>query len=596
MKPFIAIDGEAVDDRYVLMCAAQNGRRLQHMWAADEKVGLDTASCLEFLLALARKGELVCFGLNYDANNWLKDIPLPQLYALQKDNIAYWFDYRIEWLPGRWFSVKHIDGRYVKVQEVFGFFQSSFVRALDAWGLQAGEEVEEMKRLRGRFSAKIRARVLDYCFTECEQLSELMAMLRDACRDADIMPRSWIGAGAIASALLNRQGVGDHHAFDVDIARAPTDATEHPAVTGVLSAYFGGRVELLSQGVFPRVHTIDIRSAYPSAAQFLPSLQGARLHHRKRYNPNAPHAIWHVEWDCTDDPRNVMPFPARDRKSIYYPRKGRGWYHAVEVAAALALKYNVRVIEGYVLRVRPHADHPFAWIPGIYAERAKLKRQGRPAEKVVKLALNSVYGKLAQGKGFGARPRWQSYMWAGEITAATRAKMLLATARITGPVMISTDGIFAIGHRMRDQNRLGGWELGEIHDMFAGQPGVYSGISPDGKEVVKSRGFFAREVDYDELAAGWRSEGIGYIHHYESTRFVGLGSSLHRGRLELWRRWVTERRTLALAPQRKQIGKNGISPWPRHVDSQPYTPKGDLFETPEGATYAIGMEQPLRDF
>jgi hypothetical protein len=595
VRPFIAVDGEAVNDRYVLMCAASHRNRLQHMWAADEKAGLDTASCFEFLLMLAKRGELVCFGLNYDANNWCRDLPLPQLQALQKNNIAYWFDYRIEWLPGRWFAIKHIDGRYARIQEVFGFFQSSFVNALAKWGIQAGAEVEEMKKLRGTFSAAIKNRVLDYCYTECEQLSQLMTMLRDACKDADITPRSWIGAGAIASALLNRQGVAPHHEYDLEIARVPEGEIEHPAVTAVLSAYFGGRVELLAQGIYSRVYTIDIRSAYPSAAQNLPSLTNAQLTPRKRYNPNARHAIWYVEWDCTNDPRRVMPFPARRKRSIYYPRKGCGWYHAPEVAAALALRYNVRVIKGYVLQQKI-GELPFHWIPEVYAERARLKREGKAAEKVVKLALNSVYGKLAQGKGFGSRPRWQSYMWAGEITSATRAKMLTATAKITHPIMISTDGIFAKAHRMRDQNRLGGWELGEIRDMFAGQPGVYSGMSPDGKEVVKSRGFFAREVDYAELADGYRAEGIHYIHHYESTRFVGLGTSLHRGRMDLWCRWVTERRTLALQPQRKQISENEISPWPHYVESEPYTPKGDLFETPEGATYAEGMEQPLRDY
>lgn len=603
-RPFIVIDGEDLEEQtaiavrpssYGLMCAAARGERIQHMWAADMKQGIDTPSAFEFILQLAGRGELVCFGLNYDANNWVKDLPLPQLYALQKDNIAYWFDYRIEWLPGRWFAVKHVDGRYARVSEIFGFFQTSFVKALEAWGMRAGEEVEAMKALRGSFTPRMRGRVLEYCYTECMQGAHLMEDLRDACRDASIMPRSWIGAGAIASALLNRQGVGDHHAFDLDIAGVHEGATDHPAVTGVLSAYFGGRVELLAQGIFPRVHTIDIRSAYPSAAQFLPSLDGARLLPRKRYNARAPYAIWHVEWDCTNDPRRVMPFPARRQKAIYYPRRGSGWYHAPEVAAALALRYNVRITHGYVLKVRNQGE-PFGWIPEVYAERARLKKEGRAAEKVVKLGLNSVYGKLAQGKGFGSRPRWQSYMWAGAITSSTRAKMLVATGRIRGPIMISTDGIFARAHTVREGSRLGAWELGQIHDMLCAQPGVYAGASPDGREVVKSRGFFAREVDYDALAQGYRAEGINYVHHYQSTRFVGLGSALHRGRMELWRAWCTERRTLTLHPQRKRIDPDGISPWPGHVDSEPYTPKGDLFDTPEGSTYAEGMEQPLDDF
>src|SRR6201999_4579030 len=97
-------------------------------------------------------------------------------------------------------------------------------------------------------------------------------------------------------------------------------ATDEVVETAILGAYFGGRVELLRQGIFPQVRTADLSSAYPSAAVDLPDLVGASLVYRKRYTPG--HGIWRCRWDLGSEPPAVCPFPVRHKFSIYYPSKG----------------------------------------------------------------------------------------------------------------------------------------------------------------------------------------------------------------------------------------------------------------------------------
>jgi hypothetical protein len=569
-----------MEDDYCLL-AGSNGSKAVNLRVG----GLSTHECFRFLLNQPTRHILVCFGLGYDVNNWIRDLPRSALEKLWKEKVCYWEDYRIEWIPGCWFKLKHISGPTVTVHEVFRFFQTSFVKALEAWNIGQPEEISRMKGERGTFKRADIENVTRYCLKECELLIELMNQLRAMCKNVNMVPKKWIGAGALANALLNREGVEQHHAYDLDIA------SEEVAEVSILGAYFAGRIELLHQGIHTRVNTVDIRSAYPAATLNLPSLDGASLVHRKRFDPTK-HGIWRVTWDLRSDPPLISPFPVRIKQAIYWPSAGSGWYHAVEVQAAIECGYPITVHEGWVLK--GSGQKPFAWVPGLFEERQRLKRSAHPGEKVVKLGLNSLYGKLAQGYSLNRRPQWQSYFWAGYITAATRARVLRAAVKSSGIVMISTDGIFCQKPGVRPGANLGGWEFGKVDRLFAAQAGVYQGITPS-QEILKSRGFFAAEVDYEQLRKGWESEGAHYVHHYDSKRFMGLGVSLMRKDFGVWRTWQTEKRALILTPERKELSEDGLlTPCPGPLDSEPYVPKLTLIEG-RALDQLQGIDQPLKE-
>lgn len=599
MTEFVAIDGEADDQgRYVLLCSS-TGQVLH------DPAGITTKAALDFVLELAATGRvLVCFGLNYDVNQWLAQLGPSELRRLSETGKTTWrLRYRLDWLPAKYFAIKDYKrDRYVKVCEVFGFFQSSFVKALEAWGMQAPAEVVAMKGKRGTFTAAELERVTRYCQAECALLVELMGRLAEACHGADCAPRrDWIGAGSIASSLLRRNGVHAHHAYDADLAdRAHVEE-------GILGAYYGARVELLAQGVLVSGHARDIRSAYPAAATQLPSLAGATVRWRRKYRPELDWSIWRVRWSGQVHGQ-LAPFPVRGPAgAIFYPASGEGCYHQTEVRNALALGYELQVLEGWELVVRDYS-RPFTWIAETYKHRAALKAAGDPAEKALKLGMNSVYGKLAQGYSVSARPPFQNYWWAGHITAVCRSRMLELAHRSRLPVMIATDGLYCARAGVKGSGRptLGSWEPGEVAEFFCAQPGVYYGVK-DGHELVKSRGFFAKEVDYGELRAGWERDGYEYVHHYTSRRFIGLKVALARNRLDLWRQWCDERRSITLLPDRKVIrsqterdpatGMVLLFPPDGPLVSRPYTPKQSLYDDPTDAQLEnmVADDQPHYD-
>lgn len=596
-RRFVAVDGESYTDnqghRYVLMASSIG----KHIYNAE---GIPSRDCFDYLLSLRRQAKryiFIAFGLNYDVNMMLKDVEPHRLKALWENREIDWYEYRIEWIPGKWFAVSKGDTR-IRIYDVFGFFQMSFVNALRKWGIEPQEDMEAMKEKRGLFDEGMKDEIIDYCVTECKQLVQLMDATNQALKDVNLRPVSWIGAGAIAAAMMKKYKVADYHSYDAEYPPEVASAIMH--------SYFGGRVELFKQGEFERLLDYDVVSAYPSQALSLPNLVGGSWIHHKAYS-HCQYAIWRVRWKLPDSVI-VAPFPYRDRGNIYYPTQGQGWYHSQEVRRALSVYGDsIEVLEGWEY-VPPDERKPFEFIRNEYRSRKNLKSKGHAGEKVLKLGLNALYGKLAQGYGFrGRNPKYQSYFWAGYITSGTRAKLFdvasIAPERLT---MIATDGIFfEDGPPLVETNpgKLGAWEVSTMDNAFIAQPGVYC-AECEGEYVARSRGFFAREIDFPQLRKGYAENGPTYVAEYLSRRFVGLGSALARNDMEIWATWHEALRKLSLYPSRKFVRDHGEKPtvhvppkFSANSASQIYTPKdGKLKWLEEVLDFLEGTEQPMREF
>lgn len=254
-----------------------------------------------------------------------------------------------------------------------------------------------------------------------------------------------------------------------------------------------------------------------------------------------------------DDPYNgqciVGPLPWRypGNRDVFFPAQGEGWYWWPEVDAALASLdthplYTLAVLDGYVWR--PECKHvPFGWVPDLYRQRAEWKRAGNPAELPLKLALNSLYGKMAQQVGYnpdtGRRPPNHQLAWAGYVTSHTRAKLYRAAMQDERMIIqIATDGIFATEPLQVDEGTdLGQWEVARHDWITMVQSGVYwteSGSYSRGYDKPDSS---PSSLDRERIIQGWR-------HHEQSlsfsnVRFIGMGTAVTSAKaFRRWRRWL----------------------------------------------------------
>lgn len=548
-RDFLAVDGEAIDDpktkehKYVML-GASTGDRIENL------DGLSTAESLSYLSALKHahpNAILVGFAFGYDVNMILRDVDWETLESLWRDGFVRWRGWRLHWTSGKYFGASNVFGESFRVYDVWGFFQGSFVKALKDWAVGDPETVatiERMKLKRSTFKLSDLPEMRSYMHLECSYLVELCERLRGAFDQAGFQPAGWYGAGAAAAGLLIREGIKAHITPDNELPANVRDVCER--------AYFGGRVELLLQGEHEQAHSYDIASAYPAALASVPTARGQWRKVRKPRGPLNPNAMYRVEWNVSPK-LPIMPFPHRTKRTIYYPSHGSGWYHSFEIEAARVLHpTGITVCEGFELV--PDTDVlPFAFVPEVFEERREAKRLGEAREKAYKLALNSLYGKTAQRKGYrDSQPPYRCSYWAGRVTAWTRGTLLLKAAENPSSIIsFATDGILATeALTAEDTGDLGSWQSEQWDNLLTVQPGVYF-ATRDGKPIFKSRGWNAKEINVETLRKKWRAKGHGAFLVVPAQRFVGLGMSIHRNDRSQWRSWPKTKRKLKFAPTRK---------------------------------------------
>ncbi len=562
---FVFWDGEGVTvngvHRYVMLLSSRGDRIVN----AD---GLSSRDCMETLCDGAARNPRawhVGFAFSYDANMILRDVPRALLRALwQGERVFYCvretehtlYGFRLQYRPRKEFVISRVLLHRASRQEIdkpvtcrvwdtFGFFQSSFVKALESYGIASPAEMKRMKSRRSLFTLAEMPEMETYCASECAHGEQLCDTFAGYLEDAKIRLSRFDGAGAVAAALFRQAGVKAH--------KAPTLGAVADAVQ---AAYFGGRIELARYGHHAgRVYQYDLRSAYPAAMTEVPCLACGSWERVRAARELQPFALYRVEWSMAGD---VLPFPWRgSHGGVFFPPEGRGWYWGCELQGADALLRagiatgDYRILDAWVFR-RGCEHEPFAWLRESYATRAKWRAEGIGAEKVLKLGINSVYGKCAQRVGArGMIPSWHQMEWSGYTTARTRSRLLQAAIPSIENgtlVMFATDAIFTTAElpELRISEQLGDWDC-ELYDgITAVQSGVYW-LWRDRKPKAKSRGFRPSELDVRAVLDGWR-DGADKVTAM-ATRFVALGRAL-AGDVSYtsWRQWVTAPRQLALHP------------------------------------------------
>lgn len=581
MQPFVGVDGEEFESsvRYGLICSS-SGESLQ------DRRGISTADGLDFLYDIAQTGRvkqrpiLVGFAFQYDVNMILRDVPLDTLRTLWRTSECVWRGWAIRYKPRREFafrpriSTRGKKPRWSRVWDVFGFFQTRFVTALEKWRIGSPAMIARMKAERGTFKWRDLERVRDYCFAECDALAELMETLRAAATQAGIKVTRWDGAGALAGSLMSAHKMKRFHA-----PRPARSALQNRGIESARCAYYGGRIEVVRWGQHnDALYAYDLRSAYPAALAQLPCMAcgewiaGGTI--------DTPWRTHYVEWRLDG---LVLPFPWRARDgSILYARTGRGWYWDCELRSAQdALRAGIitgtiRVLKSFTYV--PQCDHaPWSWIPEVYAERERFLQQNNAAEKPLKLGLNSLYGKCAQRAGNdGRRPPYQQLVWASLTTAMTRSTLYRASWPVVQSgdlVAYATDAIMTTAPLQLPgpvPGTPGGWTSETYPNATVVMPGVYW----LGDRVMKSRGWRSTEIVRDTILGAWQARQTAIT--LPTRRFIGLGLALtRRDPMAVWRVWHESTRQLALNPlgPKRMLPRGArlarLRPWQQLVDTIP---------------------------
>jgi len=546
-RPFIGVDGEGgnIGERHEYLLL----RVGDHLLYRNSKP-LRTRDILRWLTSLPNEGIYVGYGFDYDVSMILRDWPLAKLNELfdrearkTEDGKGYipvlYQGFLVEYLPRKHFRVARLtkgeERKWMTVHDVIGFYQSSFVQALEAWNIATPEvraEIQAMKLKRSDFTEATEQEI-EYNRQECIYLAELVEALRDATKDAGYTIGSYEGAGCLAQAMLRKHDAPQRADFPSKVEAAAR------------SAYYGGRFEISRIGSVSPVHEYDLASAYPWAMTLLPCLEHG--YWVNEVQPGNPTQVLNVTWGTH---REWGPFPFRDPDgTILYPRTGTGWYWYPEVSQAEKAGDGIAVHDAWSFVSQ--CDHkPFDWVPEIYAERQRIGKSSKG--KVLKLGMNSLYGKMAQSVG---SPKYASAVYAGLITSWVRSIMLSVTANYgSHVVMIATDGIYLdcemTSAKLIVENGekapLGCWEHQQFTDLFLVKPGMY--FTSDGAKV-KTRGIPRWQLDEKRSAIirVWEKRGLKGKVTIKRTQFIGARMGAMQNAPEKIGQWLPTEITLDYA-------------------------------------------------
>lgn len=597
---FIAIDGEGYTPEntdkqiYYLLCAS-TGEYIEDI------TGLSTIQCLQFLLELKIKYPdkvFIGFGLSYDISMMLIDCSYDLLQSihefkkfrlLKRTQIPCYSNYGIEYMKRKYIKIydykiennkkiwnnktkSHITNSIIEIYDTWGFFQKSFLGALKEYhiGTDYLQFIETMKNNRNEFNINDADKIREYCILECKLLTELLdyidnLLLSD---ELDIQLRRYDGAGSIASSMLKKHGVKKH-------LEKPDDDILQIA----LHSFAGGRIECIQYGNYNKpVYNYDINSAYPKALLNLPSLAGGTW--KKENTAQTELCLIKIEWDFTNCNNVIYPFSYRTAKGlICYPKRGSNWIYGNEYKAYLKHKnkygiHSVKILEAYNFYPKTQIK-PYSFIKEYVEKRLLWKQQNKQQHVMVKLGLNSLYGKTAQQIGGEYNlekkelvlPAYHNIIYAGYVTSWCRSEIYnLAMENELSTICFMTDGILTTEKRnIVSSNELGKFEETIIDNLTIAQSGIYF-YDKDGIPQSKTRGFNKNSITREQIISAYK-KNLTFIEG-DYTKFITFGmiANIKDNKLKLTKikeycKWVTDKRELSLIPLgTKRISLNNNKP------------------------------------
>lgn len=550
-RQFVAWDGEGISregsrrpQSYVLFGCSTG----EHI-SSPRRLG--TFDILDFVVDIGSRNPSaihVGFAFNYDANMILQSLSESTLKKIhkqggvtlvKKDGCRYYVQFR----PSKWFSVTRYNQGYdrkrnphakvtVRIYDIFGFFNCSFIKAYEDLVGPVPDIVREGKEKRGEFTDE--TYVEKYWSAEIVLLRELAEELRKRLYGAGLRINQWHGPGALASYALRQ------HQMKQFMGQSP-----EPVREAARYGYAGGRFEIFKLGrIKGPIYSLDINSAYPFGITRLPDLgAGEWTHIDSMPDRLARFGIYRVRLipDRADTftPTAAGPLFHRDRLgNISYPWLLEGWYWSPEVENLRHLPGRWEILEGWEHTGGYAGAQPFHWVQDMYNTRREWKAKGYGSQLALKLCMNSLYGKMAQRIGWDqvnmAAPQWHQLEWAGWVTSLTRAMLWDVMRRIPFDdlIAVETDGLYTtVDPRtlgIVDSKELGGWEVNVYDEILYVQSGM-AWLRKGEEWTCKRRGLDARTFELGDCSDYLRTlapQAVWQPYVGQTTRFIGLGAAL----------------------------------------------------------------------
>lgn len=431
------------------------------------------------------------------------------------------------------------DNKRIDIHDTGTAFVGSLLEVIDHWNpelssaqheiIQWGKQARKDGFLHGTIQ-----QIEAYSEAECVAHARCVRQLLNCVRETTgivIKPHQLFGSGSIATAAFKYHGVPTrketHSDDELFMGMALDDIAR--------LTYFGGLIEGPVLGwINGPIDESDLNSAYPSKAVHLPCMRAGHGYWDRVAQVKSPRSIrassdtvGHVLCSWAVSTKSTPPFVVRTVTGLVrQPLSAVNiWVTMPEYLEAYERFGDDIVAESAIWWTQTcDCPKPLAWLERIYNSRLGIKEQmksvpyGSPEwnllnvqQAILKLIINSVYGKMAQ-----QRPvlgRYTNLHNAGYVTGATRATVRKESweqeDRGGTIVYTHTDSVLSHGGAPIDGGTaLGAWSLEKsMPSLLVVQPGLAIGIE-GGK--IATRG--CSKSDFHDAVDIWLTK-VDFTNH-----------------------------------------------------------------------------------
>ncbi len=569
-------------DRRASLAVASDGHVLY------DAAGLRSGRLCDWVREVGRYRLVVGFGLTWQVDHLLCDLPRAALCDLARDGNARWSGLEIIWLDGHMLALTesgHPRGglRWYDLAAYFGPGQT-LTEVCRSAGIGVPQVVAEEESVFSE-SPTWTDRYLQAYWEAWNLMACDLAELMRSRLSLLSLPRGGLrGLGTLGEQVLARAG-------------AKAAIAEHPELSPDIPSrlFHGGRLEASGWGRLKGdLESCDISSAYGWAMSQLPSLRGWKWEEAALPACEMevePWGIYEASWSG-ESIWGWHPLPLRAGDQTVFPCEARGWYFGVELATAYGFAGTVTVHRALL----PQGPGPHYLGPGPLAEttEAFIERRRHYASLgrghdlsiwLTKSAVNAAWGVMCRRdqrtEGEGKRRRrdpYRSLLWAAMTTALIRARVnraILASPERVYAVIVDSiicrPGTVALGDQPGDWRRTAASKRGGVI--------ISEGISQVGKDV-RRRGFRATELRsperiraaFERIAGDRRALDLPpdqkapsdwrWAWYIPSSHYISLALAAQQNLWDQWRTVVTSTRSGLIAGN--ILGQHWPDPHLRH--------------------------------
>lgn len=298
-------------------------------------------------------------------------------------------------------------------------------------------------------------------------------------------------------------------------------------------SYYGGRTEAFKRGEFFNKNYYDFNSLYPAVMRNeFPDPNSIRITHKNTVEYiNKYHGISKIDaFVFAETLFPVLPTRLKNGRVIFPTGNLSGWYTHIEIREAI--KHGLVIKKVHKTQYFKKVCYPFKdFVNDLYALRNKFKADKNIMEYVVKITMNSLYGKFGQrfmnkdnwiheahfkienlkegdtfeqkgnyirlNKEFSPPSNFCIPIWASYVASYGRIKLHRAIM-VTDPIYCDTDSLIT-DKEMPTSNELGDLKLElRIKSGVVVRPKFYALMDENDHEHVKIKGM-GRRLNYLEF-------------------------------------------------------------------------------------------------